>query len=718
MFQRLRYAFLLLILLSGLVLVNGVLGTQLAAASPASTTGVFLDSPVAGLNYSTPTRKGLTGKDGHFFYKPGQTVTFSIGHLTLGSALGAPVVTPGSIIGANDQMVTNICVLLQTLDVDGDLNNNIQITPAITAIVSSFAGLINFNQTPDAFQADSHVAALLAALNGGVGPVLSNEDAPLPAHSVFSDAFYRGPRTLRAAADAMAHFARSLSPRKIVATKNGYLSGFAAFNSEPALGKAGTAIPSSDTWQFLGVPYAHMPVGNLRWKPPYPPTSWGGVRQAIEYGDQAPQPPFYAIGPYAALTGAQGGLSEDCLHLNITTPMGGSNLPVMVWFHGGGFVILTGNSPNYNNPAGLTTKGVVLVTVNHRLGEFGYLAHPLLTAESAYHGSGNYGQLDLILALQWIKKNIAKFGGDPHNVTIFGESGGGGKVNSLMASPLAAGLFHKAICESGMFPSFLGTLNTPPLANAEAVGVNLFGRLGVTTLAQARAVPWWTIVNDDFAYYGGNAIMEPYGPNQDNHYATEDMYTSLSHKLPSDVPFLAGANAGDMTFLIPGLVQQMPLRAAHNTAPQYVYKFSKVPEGWALSHPTRDILAYHSDELTYVFNYPISPVADYFLTLVMDNKTHTQIVVNGHAFPDMNFLEVLADAGWGASDDVMAEQMMEIWTSFARTGIPSTTTFIWPAYTGYPSGNDTYVEIGASYSTSTALIPRTGLHSAGDPWLP
>ena len=539
--------------------------------------------------------------------------------------------------------------------------------------------------------------------------------------AVFSDAFYRGPRTLQPYAEASAHFARSLSPRKIVSTQQGHLSGYAA---------------NADTWQFLGVPYAAKPIGSLRWRPPHAPASWSGVRQAIEWGDQSPQITTYTTGSYAALIGAQGGVSEDCLHLNITTPMGGSNLPVMVWFHGGAFVILTGNSPNFNNPAGLTTKGVVVVTVNHRLGEFGYLAHPLLTAESGYHGSGNYGQLDLIAALQWVKKNIAKFGGDPNNVTIFGESGGGGKVNSLMASPLAKGLFHKAICESGMFPngaypSPFFFLNTPPLAVAEYFGTTLFSTLGVSTLAQARAVPWWTIVAEDTAYWTAfyaptpfQALDLPYAPNQDGHYATTDMYTSLATKLPSDVPFLAGANAGDMTGLIPGLVEQMPLRAANNSSPQYVYKFSKVPEGWARSHwwmpdalALRDILAYHSDELTYVFNYPLSVVADYYLTLVMDQKTGTQITIDGYAFGDTTDITpdmVFADAGWGTSDNTMAYKMMDIWTNFARTGIPSTTTFIWPAYT---VANDTYVEIGASYDKkSTALTPKVGLSTATDPW--
>jgi len=677
MFQQLRYAVLLLILFSGLALVIGCGGGGSGSGSGSGVqTGVFLDSPVSGLTYSTPTLTGQTDL-GIFHYHPYEIVTFSIGSLALGSATGASTLTPISILGAanaSDQRVVNMCILLQTLDQDGDLNNGIQITPAIAAIVSG-AGTINFNQTAAAFAANSNVVALLAALN-----------AASPA--VFSDISQRGARTLRSAADASAHFAHSVSPRITVQTEYGALRGFA---------------PNASTYQWLGVPYAQPPIGNLRWRPPQDLAAWTGVREAIEWGDQAAQPLAYTN----PVLGGMGRVSEDCLYLNIIAPISASNLPVMVWFHGGGFAILTGNNPTYTNPAGLTTKEVVVVTVNHRLGQFGYLAHVLLTAESGYGGSGNYGQMDQIAALTWVKNNIANFGGNPNNVTIFGESGGGGKVNSLMASPLATGLFHKAICESGMFPSTAPfvTLNTPPLATAEFFGATLFTTLGVTTLAQARAVPWLTIATSDLAHYGGNALFLPYGPNQDGYYATMNTEDSIKAGLPSDVPFLAGANAGDMTGLTPGLVEQMPWRYTYNSAPQYVYKFSKVPEGWR----AQGVLAYHSDEITYVFNYPMAVVGDYYLGLVPLTITP--------ALP----ANIWASAGWGPSDDTVADKAMTIWTNFAKTGNPSITGFTWPAYTGAPStgGNDTYVEIGTSVDNSTALTVQTGskgLSHATDVW--
>jgi len=692
MFKRLRYVDLLLFLFYGLFLVIGCSGgNESGNGGPGGQTGVFLDSPVSGLNYSTPTLSGHTDPAGGFSYKSGEIITLSIGSLTLGSAPGGPILTPISIIsgvtGVSDQRVVNMCVLLQTLDADGDLNNNIQITPAIADIVSGFAGKINFDQTTDAFQADANVAALLAKLNAA-SPV------------VFSDIPQHGLRTLRSASDASAHFKRSLRPRKIVNTEYGQLSGYAS---------------DASTWQFLGVPYATPPIGDLRWRPPHAPTVWTGVRQAIEWGDQAAQPPDSTD----SSIGGAGGVSEDCLHLNITTPQGASNLPVMVWLHGGGFVALTGNSPNYNNYAGLTTQGVIVITVNHRLGAFGYLADPLLTAESGYNGSGNYGQMDLIAALQWVKKNIANFGGNPNNVTIFGESGGGGKVTSLMSSHLATGLFQKAICESGIFPqgqkgTYNYTLNTPPLEYAEAVGTLLFSNLGVTTLAEARAVPWQKIVAD--ATYSDPSNF-PYGPNQDEYYATTDMYTSLKTELPSDVPFLAGINAGDAVGLIPGLVAQMPLRSLNNRAPQFVYKFSKVPEGWA-PLTTRNILAYHMDELTYVFNYPLSVVANYYIGCVIDQNTNTPLVIDSLFWPDANPKQIYADAAWGTSDWIVAGKMMSIWTNFAKTGNPSITGFTWPAYTGTTSngGNDTYVEIGTSHTTDTTLKVKMGLSTATDPW--
>ena len=198
---------------------------------------------------------------------------------------------------------------------------------------------------------------------------------------------------------------------------------------------------------FRGIPYAAPPVGSLRWRPPQPVEPWDGVRDATEYAPacmQRQRPADYFYGPGANET------SEDCLYLNIWTAAesANANLPVMVWIHGGGLNNGTGAQVTYRGEA-LATRGAVVVTTNYRLGPFGFLAHPLLSAEDEHDSSGNYGVLDQIRALEWVRDNIAAFGGDPTRVTIFGESAGSWSINYLQALRLADGLFHRAIGESG-----------------------------------------------------------------------------------------------------------------------------------------------------------------------------------------------------------------------------------------------------------------------------
>ena len=203
---------------------------------------------------------------------------------------------------------------------------------------------------------------------------------------------------------------------------------------------------STDVRSYLGIPYAEPPVGELRWKPPQPVGAWTGVRRAESAGPACMQREH---GPRSIFPDPLEAWSEDCLYLNVwTTARAGDTLPVMVWFHGGGWN--TGSGMSYTaDSAPLASKGVVVVTVNYRLGVFGYLAHPELTAESPHHASGNYGFLDQLAALQWVQDNVSAFGGDPNRVTIFGESAGSWSVNVLTASPLGAGLFHQAIGQSG-----------------------------------------------------------------------------------------------------------------------------------------------------------------------------------------------------------------------------------------------------------------------------
>ena len=193
---------------------------------------------------------------------------------------------------------------------------------------------------------------------------------------------------------------------------------------------------------FKGIPFAAPPVGDLRWRPPQPVVAWMGVKRADTFGPQCPQTPYADGSPYAMEPAP---MSEDCLYLNVWTTAGANDKrPVMVWIHGGAWTRGSGSLPGYNGWA-LAKRGVVVVTTNYRLGPLGFLAHPELTAESPQHSSGNYAILDHIAALKWVRKNIASFGGDPSNVTIFGESAGSWSVNATHATPLAHGLFHKAL---------------------------------------------------------------------------------------------------------------------------------------------------------------------------------------------------------------------------------------------------------------------------------
>ena len=247
--------------------------------------GIFVDSPVSGLDVTGsigPARS--TDANGRFTYAAGETLSFAIGNLALGSAAGGGVLTPLSVTAgaasAADVRVNNKLILLQTLDADGDLNNGIQITAAIRAVVSQRAASIDFNQPTAAFR--TSLAPLLAALG----------DA-----AVFSDLDPR-PRSARTAVAALEHFGRSMAPRNVVTTTGGQLSGFEA---------------NAGTWQYLGIPYARPPVGALRWRPPQPPVAWAGVRQATGWSDQSAQnPTFEPIG--------EGGMSEDSLYLNVTAP--------------------------------------------------------------------------------------------------------------------------------------------------------------------------------------------------------------------------------------------------------------------------------------------------------------------------------------------------------------------------------------------------------------
>ena len=237
-----------------------------------------------------------------------------------------------------------------------------------------------------------------------------------------------------------------------------------------------SGVNNDGIWTYLGVPFASPPVGELRWREPQPVKSWKEVRECTEYGPVCPQ-----------IEGSveEGGVgdaraSEDCLYLNVWTPAKTSSekLPVMVWIHGGAYIKGAGSVPMYNGH-NLAKEGVVLVTINYRLDSLGFLAHPLLSKESPKGVSGNYGLLDQIEALKWVKSNIESFGGDRERVTIFGESAGATSVCNLMASPVAEGLFQRAIVESGPFMDH-EMLFTPfrSMKQCEQIGEKFMASLG------------------------------------------------------------------------------------------------------------------------------------------------------------------------------------------------------------------------------------------------
>lgn len=238
---------------------------------------------------------------------------------------------------------------------------------------------------------------------------------------------------------------------------------------------------------YKGIPYAQPPVGNLRWAAPQPPDNWTGVRAADHFGPQAMQNPIYSDMQFRSA-----GKSEDCLYLNVWTPAKSAKakLPVLVYFYGGGFNAGDGSEYRYDGES-LAQRGIVTVTINYRLGIFGFFAHAELTKESPNHSSGNYGLMDQHAALVWVKKNIAAFGGDPKKVTIAGESAGSESVCAQIASPLSAGLFRGAIAESG---SVVGTFNPAPLAIAEYTGAAFADKIKVASLAELRKIPADTLL--------------------------------------------------------------------------------------------------------------------------------------------------------------------------------------------------------------------------------
>jgi para-nitrobenzyl esterase len=289
---------------------------------------------------------------------------------------------------------------------------------------------------------------------------------------------------------------------------------------------------------YLGVPFAKPPVGDLRWKAPVPPENWKGVLQTKAFGPR----PVQAI-VFGDMNSRSNGISEDCLYLNVWTPAkrNTTGLPVLVYFYGGGFVAGDGSEPRYDG-ASMAKKGMVVVTVNYRLGIFGFFAHPELSKEASYKASGNYGLLDQNLGLKWVQKNIAAFGGDPKKVTIAGESAGSISVSAQMASPLSKNLIAGAIGESGA--GINPTLAPVPLAEAEKTGYEFAKNAGYTTLAQLRALSTRELyeIYTESKRFGFPTVIDGY-------FYPKSITDIFKAKEQAQVPLLLGWNSAE----IPGM---------------------------------------------------------------------------------------------------------------------------------------------------------------------
>jgi para-nitrobenzyl esterase len=415
---------------------------------------------------------------------------------------------------------------------------------------------------------------------------------------------------------------------------------------------------------YKGVPYAAAPVGALRWSPPAPVAPWSGARDATHFGAICPQPSSPGAG--ALLAGNQPH-SEDCLFLNVWTFDGARKAPVMVWVHGGAFRFGSGSSRLYDG-AQFARDGVIMVSLNYRLGALGVFAHPALTRAAGPNAPlGNYGLMDQVAALRWVRRNIAAFGGDPNNVTVFGESAGGVSVLSLMTAPAAQGLYAKAIVESGG-----GWEAEKSLGEEEQAGVSLTGLAADATPEALRAVPVETLLNAPLSLAGS-------GPFVDGRFITTSVTRAFAEGREARVPMIIGSNSYEASlmklFKIPASAIASRLPAAARTlypgddqqvadaaftdsvmgaparwiaakasaqAPAWLYHFSYVAQARRGSDPG----APHGGEILFVFG----------------------------GWPQMI-------SSFATDQDRAMERLVHgCWTSFAQTGAPHCDGLDWPSY--------------------------------------
>ncbi|MFI4936684.1 MAG: carboxylesterase/lipase family protein [Caulobacterales bacterium] len=456
-----------------------------------------------------------------------------------------------------------------------------------------------------------------------------------------------------------------------------------------------TGVAAGTVESFKGIPYAAPPVGELRWRPPAPGAKWTGVKAAEAFGPACMQPVRTGFGPAPAT-------SEDCLTLNVWRPAqrpAGAKLPVMLWIHGGAFVSGSGGTPFYDGTH-FAEHGVVIVTINYRLGRFGFFAHPALDGGAG--PVGNYGLMDQIAALKWVQANIAAFGGDATNVTVFGESAGAISVNYLVASPAARGLFAKAIAESGFGRATPYQLKGA--RSAEQVGEFFATGVGIKGEDAAAAAALRALTADQVnAPYGGLSDPNMPSPMVDGVIVKETIARAFANGHQAHVPFMEGGNsyeaslfpqvgdnpdpviarAGDRAKVLALYGNADPAKVARDLTtdsmiteptrylaaemdkagvPSFVYHFSYVP---AAQRATA-FGAPHGGEISYVF----------------DNLRDTAFSFGTRTFPAAT-----------ADDHKISDAMIAYWVAFAKTGDPGSAGGVaWPRYT---VKSDQLLEFGA-----------------------
>lgn len=435
---------------------------------------------------------------------------------------------------------------------------------------------------------------------------------------------------------------------------------------------------------YRGIPYAEAPIGSLRWREPAAPKPWTGIRNATRFAPACMQSGVSMPGEAPPET------SEDCLYLNVWTPggKGKARLPVMVWIYGGGYANGSAAMPLYWGDA-LAAKGAVVVSFGYRVGPLGFLAHPELSKEAARHASGNYGLLDQLAALAWVKRNIATFGGDPECVTIFGQSAGSMAVSILMASPRAKGLFQRAIGQSGGLFEPLQLAPSYQLANAERDGEAYAASLGAHSLAELRALPAAALLN-------GNASQVTH-PVLDGFVLPESPYEAFANGRQNDVPLLLGSNAEEARSLV------VDLSAV--TAARYE---DEIQKHWgALPKPLFDGYPHATDsdarQARLDFERDLRFGWDMWAWARLQAQSGRQKIFAYNFAQQPPFPKSSSYAGWGAShfaelwymfdhlgqeqwawsaaDRKLASTMSSYWVNFARSGNPNANALPpWPEF--------------------------------------